>query len=234
VEARAGGCRSGDPLANVYHPYRLQVRRRCLTVTGTVAYVVHEDDGDYHVDLSLPAAEDYLLDRANSTDQDGQLVTEIVPADQAGCTPGRPPRPAYGGYDYGICTGADVAVPAVGERVAVTGPYVLDTDHGWMEVHPVWSIRVLGRAPPPATAGPGPLTAPCRATVSPADDGYPGDYDVHIVSGRPHALARVADANDSYRGETDGSGRVTIVLWHTSPGEAISVTVGPASCSARA
>jgi hypothetical protein len=30
----------------VYHEDRLKVRNRCMTVTGTVAYVAHEDDGD--------------------------------------------------------------------------------------------------------------------------------------------------------------------------------------------
>jgi len=27
--------------------------------------------------------------------------------------------------------------PATGTRVQVTGSYVLDTNHGWMEIHPV-------------------------------------------------------------------------------------------------
>jgi hypothetical protein len=98
ARALAAGCRAGNPLANVYHEDRLKVRNRCMTVTGTVAYVVHEDDGDIHVDLSLPPSEAHLLNGANMAYQHGQLVTEIVPADEPGCTPGRPPRPAHGSY----------------------------------------------------------------------------------------------------------------------------------------
>lgn len=149
------GCRSGTPLANVYHPYRLEVVEGCLTVTGTVTSVRREDDGDIHVNLSLPGSESDLLNAGNVSDQHGDLVTEIVPADQPGCTPGKPPPlppTAYttAGYVYGTCTGADLKTPAVGEKVTVVGPYVLDRDHGWMEVHPVWAIVLAGGG---ATAG---------------------------------------------------------------------------------
>lgn len=135
-------CRHGDPLANVYHPYRLKVRKACLTVTGVVAYISAEADGDVHVDLALPASEAGLLDDANRAHEHGELVTEIVPADQPGCVPGQPPRPAEGSYRYGTCTGADVPTPPLGASVIETGPYVLDADHGWMEIHPVWRIVV--------------------------------------------------------------------------------------------
>jgi len=121
----------------------------CLSVTGTVAYVRHEDDGDYHIDLQLPPTEQHLLNQANIADEYGDLVTEVVPADETGCTPGQPPplpSTAYTtpGYTYGDCTGADIQIPAVGQRVTVTGPYVTDNDHGWTEIHPVWSIVVQG------------------------------------------------------------------------------------------
>lgn len=148
------GCRRGNPLANVHNPYRLRVRRRCLTVTGTVAAVSSEGDGDLHVDLSLPAAEAWLLNSANAAYQHDQLVTEIVPADQPGCTPGEPPRPPHGTYNFGICTGAAITPPAIGAVVTVTGPYVLDAYHGWMEIHPVWQIVVL-RNPPTGRCIPG-------------------------------------------------------------------------------
>ncbi len=148
-ETPGGECRSGYPLANVYHAYRLHIVKSCLAVTGTVEYVRREDDGDVHVELSLPANESHLLDAANVADEYGHLVTVIVPADQPDCTPGEPPPlppTAYRSYSYsyGICTGADVATPALGARVVVTGPYVLDADHGWMEIHPVWSVTLEG------------------------------------------------------------------------------------------
>ena len=142
-------CRSGNPLAGVYHPYRLRVVKDCMTISGTVVYVSREADGDLHVNLSLPPAESNLLDAANAADEHGNLVTEIVPADQPGCVRGKPPplpQSAYrsSSYSYGFCSGADVRTPAVGSQVSVTGPYVLDTDHGWMEIHPVWSITTSG------------------------------------------------------------------------------------------
>jgi hypothetical protein len=245
-----GRCRGGDPLANVYHSYRLVVRSACVTVTGTVAYVVREDDGDVHVDLALPGSETGLLNQANYAHQDGQLVTEIVPADQPGCTPGQPALPSHGSYDYGICTGADLVTPSAGATVSVTGPYVLDADHGWMEIHPVWSITVLASAgtapaPGPPTSASAPATASppaspaaqhawCTATASPANDGYSGDYEMHITSDQPDQEATASDAGDTWHERTDSSGETTITLWHTSPGETITVTVGAASCSASA
>lgn len=150
------GCRTGDPLANVYHPNRLKVVQPCVTVSGTVRSVHHEDDGDTHFDLALDPSYRHLLTSANKTYQHGWLVAEIVPADETGCTPGQAPRPPTGTYNYGICTGADESAPSVRSHVFVTGPYVLDEDHnGWTEVHPVWAISsTLNTAPstrPPAT-----------------------------------------------------------------------------------
>lgn len=233
----AAGCRSGDPLANVYHEDRLVVRKACMTVTGTVAYVAHEDDGDVHVDLALPASEASLLNSANYSQQDGQLVTEIVPADEPGCPPGQPPKPPSGTYNYGICTGADLATPPLGATVRETGPYVLDQDHGWMEIHPVWSITILAARAAPPPAAPAPPTAQsawCSAIASPANDGYTGDYNVSITSDEPGQKATASDAGDTWSGTASGSGAVTITLWHQTPGETINVTVGSASCSTAA
>lgn len=62
-------CRVGAPLANVYHPDRLRIRKRCALVSGTVSRVKFEEyDGDVHVDLDTA---------------DGKLVVEIVPQDRA-------------------------------------------------------------------------------------------------------------------------------------------------------
>ncbi|MHB1447002.1 MAG: hypothetical protein ACYCTI_01690 [Acidimicrobiales bacterium] len=247
-------CRPGDPLANVYHPYRLQVRSDCMTVTGTVAYVRSEDDGDVHINLALPASESHLLDGANYTYENGDLVAEIVPADQPGCTPGQPPPlppTAYrsSSYDYGTCTGADIATPPQGSQVRISGPYVLDSDHGWMEIHPVWSVTVLGvgtsapaasaSSPPasdtePAQPGAGGSAAWCQASAAPSNDGYTGDYQVSVDSNQPDTRATASDAGDTWSGYTNSSGYADIRLYHTSPGMKITVTVGAVSCSATA
>lgn len=141
--AASAACRPGDPLANVWGEDRLKLVQRCITVTGTVDTVTQEEDGDVHVDLRLDPGQEHLLNAANRDKVQGDLVTEIVPADQPGCVAGQPMPITLGKFENGICTGADLATPKVGERVSEVGPYVLDINHGWMEVHPVWSITIL-------------------------------------------------------------------------------------------
>lgn len=127
-------------MANVWLPQRLKVLAPCMTVTGTVRAIRHEEDGDYHINVEPDPAYAGLLNDRNRTAQHGALVVEIVPADQAGCTPGRPPRPPDGRRTFGRCTGANLTPPPLGAHVSLTGAYVLDRPHGWNEIHPVWSI----------------------------------------------------------------------------------------------
>src|SRR3954452_20085649 len=62
-------CRGGPPLAGVYHPQRLEVKKRCAVATGVVTKVKFEAfDGDVHV--ALRTAE-------------GDLVVEVIPQDRA-------------------------------------------------------------------------------------------------------------------------------------------------------
>jgi hypothetical protein len=110
-------CRSGDPLAGVYHPARLGVKSRCRVASGTVEVVRFEAyDGDVHVELRLDPGQDGLVSRGNER-LAGNLLVEIVPLDR-----GRVP------------------VPQVGTRVSVVGPLVDDSAHGWREIHPAWAI----------------------------------------------------------------------------------------------
>jgi hypothetical protein len=110
-------CRSGDPLAGVYHPSRLLVRSRCRVASGTVEVVKFEDyDGDVHVELRLDEGQSGLLSRGNDR-LGGNLLLEIVPTDRA-----------------------RVPIPRVGSRISVVGPLVDDTSHGWREIHPAWAI----------------------------------------------------------------------------------------------
>lgn len=135
----AAACRP-LPLANVYEPGRLQVVETCTTVAGIVDYVQHQDDGDYHIVLRVDPPYRGLLDFKNIF---GELVLEIVPADQPGCIPGQRLPAASDGNNLGVCTGADLVPPEHGRHIAATGPHVLDTEHGWMEIHPVWGWRQL-------------------------------------------------------------------------------------------
>jgi len=110
-------CRSGDPLAGVYHPARLVVQSRCRVAVGTVEVVRFEAyDGDVHVELRLDPGQETLLSGGNGR-IGGNLLLEIVPPDR-----GRVP------------------IPRVGSRVSAVGPLVDDTAHGWREIHPAWAI----------------------------------------------------------------------------------------------
>jgi hypothetical protein len=62
-------CRAGPPLAGVYHPQRLDVKKRCAIATGVVTTVKFEQfDGDVHVGLQTTS---------------GKLVVEVIPQDRA-------------------------------------------------------------------------------------------------------------------------------------------------------
>jgi hypothetical protein len=152
------GCDAGL-WQHIYHPYRLHVVSQCKTVTGTVRDVTYEPDGDVHIRVVVAAS---LVNQANDAYQDGDLVAEVI------C--------------YGTVTQADamaacrgyrstVTIPAAGDTVQVTGSYVLDADHGWMEVHPVSSIAVTGHA---AAAAPGTApSSPAPAGTTAAAGCYP-------------------------------------------------------------
>jgi len=113
----AASCRAGDVLANVHHPQRLTVFNPCVTATGTVTEITRNPDGDLTFRLALDPAFTYLLNDGNRNVLRGYLQIEIVPADQP-----------------------LVAEPALGAHVTVTGAYVLDTEYGWMEIHPAWFV----------------------------------------------------------------------------------------------
>jgi hypothetical protein len=145
-----------DPHANVYLGLRLILIRPCVKVEGVVYTAERAPDGDLHIGLYLQPGDLAVIDEHNVLDRGGRLVVEAVPADQAGCTPGKPPpasdQPAG---RLGICTGANVAAPASGDRIAVIGAYVIDAQYGWTEVHPAWSLTVLAHhqpMPPPPTS----------------------------------------------------------------------------------
>jgi hypothetical protein len=110
-------CRSGSPLIGVYHPERLKVKSRCRIAVGTIEKVKSElYDGDLHIELRLDPGQGGLLSSGNAR-VGGTLIVEIIPWDRS-----------------------RVLVPEIGQRVAVVGPWVDDTAHGWNEIHPAWWI----------------------------------------------------------------------------------------------
>ncbi len=76
--------------------------------------------------------------------------------------------------------------------------------------------------------------ASCTASAVLANDGYRGDYYVTINSNQPDQKATASDAGNRWSDYTNSSGYVRILLYYTSPGEQINVTVGSASCSTTA
>jgi hypothetical protein len=164
---------------DIYHAYRLHVVSACKTVTGTVADVRTEPDGDVHILLELPSGQSGLLNSGNFADTHGDLVAEIICAG--------PVSQADAIADCGRVA-AHPAVPSAGEQVRISGSYVLDADHGWMEIHPVSRLVVLGYraapAPPPSTqaaAPPPPAAAPpapaaCHPMTSSGNCYEPGEF----------------------------------------------------------
>ena len=152
---KSGQCKSGKPLAGVYLPSRLHVVKRCATVTGIVDCVRREPDGDVHLRLRLARRYRHILTRANSVQvcagrkgkagHSPHLVVEIIPQH------GDLPFPSNSADRAGFAT---PRAPRRGERITVTGPYVLDTNalhdlvfpgrsvKNWAEIHPAWNVTV--------------------------------------------------------------------------------------------
>ena len=146
----AGQCKFGPPLSGVYFPSRLHVLDRCMTVSGTVDCSKNEPDGDVHLRVRLDRQFSRLLKPANSlqtcaNDLGPHLVVEIIPQHPEGLV--RDNDADAGGF-------IDPPVPAAGDHITVTGPYVIDTNilhrvlyqgraaENWAEIHPAWAIRV--------------------------------------------------------------------------------------------
>ena len=132
----AAACRPTDQDRYVYHPARLQVLSACTRVTGTVAFIRQEADGDFHIGLALDARYEHLVVAANQGAERGDLVIEpvcelrVTQTDAiAICAADRDPLRG---------------LPTLGEHVWMEGRYVADLDHGgWRELHPLYRWGAL-------------------------------------------------------------------------------------------
>lgn len=115
---------------HVYHSYRLHIKNPCVTVTGTVDSVKAEPDGDLHIRLKT---DPQWINAVNVSDQGGDLVVETICVGQV--TQADAVTACHGVTSH-------VTIPKVGQKVAITGSWVLDADHGWLEVHPVTTITI--------------------------------------------------------------------------------------------
>jgi len=111
--ALARYCHSGFPLEGVYSPQRLTVKQPCVAVTGIAWEINREHDGDMHI--SLTEVDPKWLNAVNLQRSEQGLVVEAVPS-------------------------IPITMPPLKSRVTIIGPWVLDTQTGWLEIHPVWAI----------------------------------------------------------------------------------------------
>lgn len=127
-----------DSNSHVYNPDRLQVLQPCISVTGTIDFIRHEPDGDYHIGLKVDPQYASLPNTCNTTcingAEHGDLVIEpvcVLPVTQADAV--------------ASCTGYHnpIQIPPVGSHVEMTGAYVLDKAHGWTELHPLVEVHVI-------------------------------------------------------------------------------------------
>jgi hypothetical protein len=139
------GCGDGR-WTHVYNPSRLLVLQDCVTITGAIVDatahqshhtadgVRHEADGDTHGWLRVDSQYVGLINAGNTSDEDGNLVFEIVchyNVTQADA------KPSCQGF-----TDSQV-IPPVGTHVAVTGTLIREQNHAkWNEIHPVTKIEV--------------------------------------------------------------------------------------------
>lgn len=139
VPAVASKCIQPDaPGSHVYSPDRLEVLNPCVTVTGYIDFIRHEADGDFHIGLRLDARYAGLVNACNRTCLNGAEQGDLVVEPVCMNTPTQADA-------VKSCVGYHnpLVIPPVGSHVQMTGAYVLDLDHGWTEIHPLMSVRVI-------------------------------------------------------------------------------------------
>ena len=131
-QSNSTGCNPGL-WKYVYDPGRLDVKKKCITVSGVIEETNADEDGDQHMLLKLDKKNN-LLTKKNYTKKDGNLVIEAV------CVNNITRKKAIG-----ACKGYvnHVELPKVGDHVMVTGSYVIDSHNGWAEIHPISKIEIL-------------------------------------------------------------------------------------------
>jgi hypothetical protein len=133
VELPAANC-DAEPWRHVYRASRLRVLSRCTAVEGRVVSLDRGEDGDLHLALEPERAS--VLNLINVFHLHRHLVAELV-CEHAPADADADAAAACAGFT------SRVAIPAIGDRVRVTGAYVTDGEVGWNEIHPVTRIETL-------------------------------------------------------------------------------------------
>lgn len=112
---------------------RLAVLNPCVTISGTIVNARQEADGDWHVQVALDPEFSSLLNQVNLERQQGYLVLEPMCSNRITQADVLQER---------VCDNFNqtFSPDLIGYRIAATGAYVLDREHGWTELHPVTSI----------------------------------------------------------------------------------------------
>jgi hypothetical protein len=140
-----------------------------VTVTGTIDVIRTESDGDLHVLLRLDPGQGKYINAKNVSAERGDLVLEPVCVNIPTQTDA---ISACQGYQNRI------PIPAIGTHASVTGAWVLDLDHGWMEIHPVASFNQY--VPTPTVVLAPPTSPPPPATVVPAPSPTPTQQAINL------------------------------------------------------
>ncbi len=124
-------CLPTDQDQYVYSPNRLVVVLPCLRVTGMVALVRNEPDGDLHILLTLDPPYRQYVNAVNVAQQKGDLVVEPVCVNK--------PTQASAIAVCAADTTPLTMLPTLGQHVWMEGRYVTDSQHGgWAELHPLY------------------------------------------------------------------------------------------------
>lgn len=105
---------------------RLQAINVCQQASGTVLKAEPELDGDLDLYVDLDPEYDYLAGSQVELDflhqwSAGDVIVEFMPRD-----------------------GGHLPAPSEGDHIDLIGAWVKDTNHGYNEIHPVWSESING------------------------------------------------------------------------------------------
>jgi len=118
----------------VWGPDRLVMISPCRTATGVVTDMHTNEDGDFDIRLAVDPPYADLPNAQNVAQLNGHLQLEAICQAPILATDAQQACGSYRG---------SLVLPSVGQHISATGPYVLDTNHGWTELHPLSVIRIL-------------------------------------------------------------------------------------------
>jgi hypothetical protein len=126
-------CPSGNPLSHVIAPARFKLLSRCVSATGVVEAVRLIPGGTYQIDVLLDPQFHGLLGAGNTRFRHGRLLLE-----------------------FGARGAARGVQPyARGTRIHFAGALLLNLNHGWNEVYPVWTMQPVAKTATPPAGGTG-------------------------------------------------------------------------------